>query len=153
MLVRSLYSNIKELRALPTAFSRELDTWFGSATHELDLTVDKIYVVYAIAITDGWLRYYVANDCYDPSHSLAFPYGYHARLFEVVDNRVSQCWALSTHEPASQQVSNMVVAFEEWASDPGYYERLVDGDYRERAIFDERKHFMDMEHDMATESE
>jgi hypothetical protein len=73
MLVKSLYSDIREIRSLPTPFSRELDGWFGPATHDLDLTVDKVYVVYAIEITDGWLRYFVTNDRYDPGHFVAFP--------------------------------------------------------------------------------
>jgi len=67
-------------------------------------------------------------------------------LFEVVDNRLSECWALTSPESASEQVSCLVIAFPEWANDLDYYERLVDADADAKAVFIERKRFMDEEH-------
>jgi hypothetical protein len=107
----------------------------------MQLTIGRLYVVYAVEIIDGWVRYYVADDVYP---NVSYPVGYFAAFFEIVDPRVSGCWTFKCTQPRSRS-PNTLLAFENWAQEPLFYENLVDGGAREWEIFRDRKEFMDLE--------
>jgi hypothetical protein len=120
---------------------QELKGWFGTDTHSLDLSVGALYVVYAVEITRGWVRYFVADDAFS---STLYPFGYSASFFEVVDSRVSRCWSIGCRGLDSAG-SEVVFSFKEWATEETFYERLVDRADQEQGTFRVWKEFMDLE--------
>ncbi len=63
-----------------------------------------------------------------------------APLFEVVDSRVSRYWRF---ELSPNWV--LIIAFEQWFTDPCFYDKLTDQDEVEVGIFDRVKELMDAE--------
>jgi hypothetical protein len=102
------------------------------------LTLEKAYVVYAIAIRGGQVWYYVVDD-----DDLWYPTRKAAPLFRAADARVSQYWHC-LHTPGNLD-HHVLLAFEEWASEPGYYDRLSDRAPREVQIFRDRRGQIDKE--------
>ena len=141
MLVKCVCNDIRSVGSGPD-LEKELQTWFGIGTYEMNLTVDRLYVVYAVAVQNGWLRYYVADDLYSRTE---YPFGYFAAFFDVVDTRLSRCWTIGC-QGVDTRSPEVLVTFKEWAMDPVFYERLVDGADLERSMFRNRKEFMDIEH-------
>ena len=138
MLVKCLNNDIRKVNP-NTEFGREITKWFGYNSYIMPLTVGKIYVVYALAITKRWTCYFVANDDYT-----SYPMGYFASFFKIVDKRVSQCWIVGQGEIEAES-TNMILSFDEWMSEDKFQERLLDGYDREKQIFQDRKEFMDLE--------
>ena len=102
---------------------------------ELPLTVGKEYVVYAIRAWQGVVWYYICDDNYS-----YYPIQTPAPLFEVVDSRVSKYWQFMLD-------ANGVLrfAFEQWFTDPYFYDKLTDQEEAEVEIFDKVKELMDAE--------
>lgn len=140
MLVRCISSDVRSVEP-GSELGQELKGWFGTDTHSLDLRVGALYVVYAVEIARGWIRYFVADDAFS---STFYPSGYLASFFEVVDPRVSRCWSIGCRG-LDTAGSEVVFSFEEWATDATFYERLVDRADQEQRTFRDRKEFMDLE--------
>lgn len=140
MLVRCISNDVHSVEP-NSELGQELKAWFGADTHFLDLRVGALYVVYALEVIRGWVRYFVADDVFS---STLYPSGYFASFFEMVDPRVSRCWSIRCRG-LNTAGSEVVFSFEEWAADEAFYERLVDGAEQEQRTFRARKEFMDLE--------
>ena len=140
MLVKCVCDDLRSVDPR-SELGQELGRSFGTGTHRLDLTVGSLYVVYALEIKGGWIRYFVADDMFS---STLYPVPYYATFFEVVDSRVSRCWTVGFRGVGTRSLE-VLVTFEEWSKDPVFYERLVDGSDLEQSVFRQRKEFMDIE--------
>lgn len=140
MLVQCVCNDIRHVDS-ESELGKELRGWFGADTYTMNLTMGRLYVVYAVAVHHPWLRYYVADDLYTRTE---YPFGYFAAFFKVVDRRPSRCWTLG-HQGPDGRSPEVLLACDEWATDPTFYERLVDGLGHEQHVFRERKEFMDLE--------
>jgi len=107
---------------------------------EFGLTVGVEYVVYAVALRANQIWYYVCDDA-----DLWYPFHYPAPLFEIVDSSLSRYWRYAFTPSHSDHLA--VLAFEEWASDEYYYDRLTDRLETEVALFGRMKALMDREAD------
>lgn len=102
------------------------------------LSVGKSYVVYAIGLLREQTWFYIDDDDH-----LYYPKGYPAPLFEVIDSRVSKYWHFR-YTPAHLD-HTAILAFDEWATDNYFYDRLTDGEPLECRIYAAAKQRMDSE--------
>lgn len=119
--------------ALPESYLKP--EFYYTQETDFPLTIGKEYVVYAFYTFEGNLWYYICDDSYT-----YYPMQNPAPLFEVVDSRMSQYWRL--HLSANGLLE---FAFEEWFSDPYFYDKLTDQDEAEVLIFERIKKMMDIE--------
>jgi len=145
MLVRcdqNIISKIPRFAELRT----ELDSWFSSVEDRLFLTIGKMYLVYALTFRGSIPWYFIADDTYDGKH---YPFAYPARLFSLVDNRVSRHWvfgfAFSRGDESRRATMTSLFAVEPWAKDETFFERLVDGEDDCVKRFDKYKGSLDCE--------
>jgi hypothetical protein len=109
------------------------ETWLEPAAGlradtRFPLTVGRSYVVYALALRGGQVRFFIQDD-----DELYSPMAYPALLFEVEDDRVSSWWHFRrTPENLDHDV---IFAIREWACDDYFYDRLTDGNPEELRIF------------------
>ena len=106
--------------------------------HRFPLTVGAEYVVYAVTTAPGGLWFYLADDDFT-----SYPVFRPSQLFELVDDRLSSSWRAATRGPVGE--NDWLFAFEEWAGDPSFYERLVDGEPEAVSVFFRRKEELDEE--------
>ena len=107
---------------------------------EFRLTIGREYVVYALALRASQIWYYISDDA-----DLYYPGHHPAPLFEVIDNRISNHWRYEfTQEPGYLHTVGFF-AFQEWISEPNFYDKLTDKQEREVSIFFKMKELMDME--------
>lgn len=135
MLVQCRANDIRSAES-DSCFYNTLKESFGFDTNILNLTVGAIYVVYALEVKSGRLRYYISDDVY---HATRYPGPYDAYFLEAVDRRVSRFWEVAFRD------SNLIVSFSQWAQDQHFYEKLVEGDEDARRIFEAQKGLMDTE--------
>jgi len=69
------------------------------------------------------------------------PLGIPERDYQLIDDRLSRHWHYSICVPATPEANGRptIIAFKEWADDPAFYERLVNGDPRARSVWDHRR--------------
>jgi uncharacterized protein YbaR (Trm112 family) len=108
---------------------------------EFLVTVSKEYTVYCIYISMGYIEYTICDNEHDPYYS----HGYPAFLFDVVDPRLSKWWVYSFFKE-SYDSSFVYITYPEWAQDPYYYNRLIDGDEEAMKAFKHYKQLMDLEY-------
>lgn len=111
-------------------FKLDEDILFG-------LDKNSSYVVQAIAFIDSHPFFYVFDE--DDSYPTPYP----AMLFEIIDPRLSNYWKLGYNGDGETGFS--IIAFEEWASDPVFYERLVDEWPTELEVMRSRRKLIDEE--------
>lgn len=140
MLVRCLNNKISCVDA-QSAIGQKLRQSVGTGTDSLDVTVGSSYTVYAVAIREGDLWYFIADDLYE---SLSYPLAYASVLFEQADNCVSSCWEVGVRGEDSK--SEVLITFKEWIDDVMFFENLIDGNDHEVELFQRYKTFMDVEH-------
>ena len=108
-----------------------------------DLRVGQEYTVYACKISRGYPSYFVACGR-SPG-----PWSFRPSLcFEIVDPRISRLWHFATRlyrSPAGEESFYSILAIKGWISDPRFFERLVDGEERERSIMTTAAAAMDAE--------
>ncbi len=102
---------------------------------QFSLTVGREYVVYAFREWRGTIWYYICDDNYS-----YYPMQNPAPLFEVVDDRVSKYWRFKLSANGF-----LMIAFEQWFTDPDFYDKLTDQEEAEIEIFDKVKELMDAE--------
>ena len=102
---------------------------------QFSLTVGREYVVYAFREWQGTIWYYICDDNYT-----YYPMQNPAPLFEVVDDRVSKYWRFKLSPNGF-----LMIAFEQWFTDPYFYDKLTDQEEAEVEIFDQVKELMDAE--------
>lgn len=105
----------------------------GAEPGRLQAGVD--YVVYAIQVAPDGTWFYLADAGYT-----SYPMRHPAAQLEVVDARVSRHWSYGR-----SLSGDAVFAPAEWATDPGFYEGLVDGEATAGRPFAEAKASMDLE--------
>ena len=109
---------------------------------EIDqLEVSKEYTVYGIEFRSNYPWYYLIDDWIDD-----YPTPYPADLFDISDERLSRYWRLDFEVHQDGTASSRLV-FDEWAKEPMYQERLVDGEPEEVELFMKYKQLMDEEVD------
>lgn len=95
-----------------------------------ELLVGQVYPVYAIGLwNDGGLRVYL--------HTISesdFPYPYPIEMFEITDSTFPAGWCVNFSRNESG-AGICRISFPEWASDPQFFERLVDGDHSAIEIY------------------
>lgn len=96
----------------------------GGFTREkiFDLTPGKEYVAFGITTHAGGWWYYVEDDL-----GRNYPVWRPEVLFEVVDSTVPEHW-IGHNDVDYYGQKQTTLSFPEWASDPYFYERLVDED-------------------------
>lgn len=98
------------------------------------LTVGRQYTVYAIALTREGLWFYVLDD-----DELRWPIRQPASLFELESGRFPAGWVLGRHRNANNNELYTTISFPEWATEPFYYERLLDDDPEATEVFRSRR--------------
>lgn len=115
---------------LPAALER-----FGYREDQtLPLTVGKEYTVYAIALLNDQVWYFIENDDADVLH---YPSREPAQLFSVSDGSMPGFWEFAFTPDHGDHLA--LVSFPEWTRDRFYYDRLTDGQDREVGIFNRWK--------------
>jgi hypothetical protein len=122
---------------LPTEY---LDVSLGlTKDTSFPLTIGREYVVFALTTFVGGIWYYIADDDYS-----YYPVWSPAPLFAVVDGAISPAWRAAHHRFGERMT--VVLAFDEWAHDPSYYERLTEHDEGAVATFRMYKERLEAEH-------
>lgn len=103
------------------------------------LVVGKDYVVFALAEIRNHIWYCVLEEDVD------CPYYKPASLFAIKDARVSRYWLYAQHDAKRIAGVEFELAFREWAQDPEFYTRLVDGDAAAERIFTQYRPRMELE--------
>jgi len=102
---------------------------------EFQLSVGKEYIVYALYEWEGKIWYYICDERYT-----YYPIHNPAPLFEVVDNRISKYWRFKLAPNGL-----LTLAFEQWFSDPYFYDKLTDQEEQAVLIFEQIKDLIDAE--------
>jgi hypothetical protein len=129
MRVRCVKNRIADVADQP-----ELHRYLLRSVHldgVLPVPIGGRFVVYAVEPRAGVDGYYIVTDEGDD-----YPKAYPAPFFEVEDPRRSIHFV----------TAGALTTFPEWAEDPMFYERLVDGAPREVAIFRRMRDVLDLEH-------
>ncbi|MFJ4195786.1 hypothetical protein [Pseudomonas sp. NPDC089534] len=109
---------------------------------ELDLETGKEYVVYGIEFRDNYPWLYICSEDSDE-----YPRLFSAELFEIIDPTLSSYWSLSLPDTDNRQKSKLV--FNEWATNPIFYEYLVDGNEWAASTFSKYKALINEEQQKA----
>ncbi|GAB3910619.1 hypothetical protein GCM10027612_86820 [Microbispora bryophytorum subsp. camponoti] len=126
--------------ALPASMLDE--RWGLTPRARYPLTIGKEYVVYAISVAKDVFWYYVLDDDERP-----YPIWYPGPLFEISDDAIPSRWVIG-YIPArsgTSRVGTSLISFREWAGDPLFYERLMDGDPVAAAVFQRERMLIDAE--------
>jgi len=144
MIVQCRHNQVSDVDPESAVF-QELRESVKNDTDALDLTVGNLYVVYALVVRRGFPWYFIADDLYG---RLSYPLAYAANFFDIIDNRVSRCWTIGFRQSGRRRenISELLITFKEWVDDAMFFERLIDGNDREIAIFRRYKAFMDLEY-------
>ena len=112
--------------------------WGYGENTRFHVTVGNQYRVYTVSFWDALVFYYIADDCFTE-----YPRRYPASLFKIIDNSLSKYWGIQ--EYANHKDYKLLISFNEWLTDPYYFEKLLEGDRdRVRAFYD-RKRLIDSE--------
>ena len=130
-------NNINDLRE--KGLYDRISKYFHLSDGMLNLTLNAQYTVYGVLFRENAPWYYLCND-YDDEYPRPFP----AELFQVVEPQFSSSWVLSTHNTRKGDVCCSLV-FDEWADDPGFYERLIEGEPQAIALFQKYRKLIDNE--------
>lgn len=107
---------------------------------ELNLDIEKEYTVYGIIFRDNSPWFYICRpEIYE------YPVPSAAEFFDVIDDRLSSHWKLSSVDVGGKEMYSALV-FDEWARDRSYYERLLDGEPQAVALFAKYRKIMDEEY-------
>lgn len=137
MKIKCKHNNIHAIK--DPAILNRIKRYILYSDGQLNLEIDKEYVVYGIVFRDNSPWYYICLDLDDES-----PTAYPSELFTVIDGRLSAYWTLSVIIHPNGDVMSSVV-FEEWCNDTFFYERLVDGDPKAIAVFEKYRELINNE--------
>ena len=126
--------------ALPPEFLCPRDGYTSDT--EFGLTVGQEYTVYAMTPIYGHVWYYVLQD-----HDFDYPTCCPCPLFSIVDGRPSRYWQFNyiRDKRSYGEVHVEIWAFPEWARSQLFYEKLLDGNPEEVAVFATYRRLMDEE--------
>lgn len=103
-----------------------------TAETEFAVTPGRDYPVFCITVFLGTTWYYVLND-----DGQDYPVWAPAALFDIVDGNIPNSWMVGYFRFPERQYP--LISFPEWATDPGFYERLVDDQPEAVRIFAMRR--------------
>lgn len=111
-----------------------------------DLTIDKVYIVYAIFIMKGVKWYLICSDKYN-GININYPEFFPSSLFDIVNHMPSQYWISKEMKDDYSNNKNLVIniGFPSILKEEFFYGNLVEGYNREVSIFNEYKNLIDME--------
>jgi hypothetical protein len=141
MKVRCIRNRIAELP------NENIRNWVKERYHRYDenhpIIFNKMeeYVVYGIVFRDSHPFYLLCDE-----KDSEYPVPYYAGFFEVIDNVLSQFWILY-YETNDDGEGGINLLHKDWASDPMFYENLIDGNEAEVKLFQKYKKEMDDEAD------
>ncbi|MDQ0992555.1 hypothetical protein QFZ74_003783 [Streptomyces sp. V3I7] len=106
--------------------------WGLTRDASFPLAIGKEYVVYAITVVKDAFWYYLLDE-----HDLPYPVWYPSPLFQVSDGSIPAHWVVNyvSNEASSDRTGASLITFKEWANDPFFYERLVEGEAGAVAAF------------------
>lgn len=110
-----------------------LDSKWGLTREKVfPLSVGKEYTVHAITALKEAFWYYLLDE-----RDLPYPVWYPSPLFRVSDGSLPAHWVVNYTANAMTQdrVGSSLITFKEWANDPSFYERLVEGEPGTVAVF------------------
>ena len=118
---------------IPEIHDEKIVQWAKKS--ELEITIGKVYVVFAITKFFDIFFYYILGD-----ERNIFPLAFPAELFEIIDNRISKYWDfdLPRVESLSQIKieNNDIISFKEWSVEKdSFYEKILEEHVREMEIF------------------
>lgn len=103
-----------------------------SDNDDLGIDIGKEYVVYGVVFWDNSPWFYICEDEED-----TYPTPFPAEFFDIKNNRFPADWQLSFR--CTDGIPESELVFSEWASDPMFYEKLVDGCEKELVVFSKYK--------------
>jgi hypothetical protein len=106
-----------------------------------DLTAERDYVVYGIAVRAGQIWYYLCGDAH-PDYPVIYP----APLFAVTRNELSRYWVYG-YTPERRD-HTALLSFAPWVTDARFYDRLTDLEEEELSTFRRYRRLMDSEQTM-----
>ena len=98
---------------------------------QIGLQIGKSYHVFGISFSDSIPRYLVCDE-----ESANYPTPFHAIFFELVDGTLDKDWWF-THDCTN--LGGYALLPQQWANDPGFLEKLVDGEAEARSVFEKLK--------------
>lgn len=105
---------------------------------EFPLTLEREYVVLAIALRQHQVWYFLSDD-----DDLYYPAATPAPLFQVCDDRLSKYWRYAFTPDHGDHIA--LFAFPAWVADEYFYDRLTDGKEPEVLVYREMKLLMESE--------
>ena len=145
MLIQCVTNNTNQVSSqLP--LDQELRQSKDASTGLRDISIGTLYTVYAVHISvNNRTSYFITDNNYG---ALWYPISYESFFFDVIDDRVSSCWALGLQGNNSKlkKGSEVLITFKEWVNEEMFFEDLVDGSTREIEVFKQYKAFMDIEY-------
>ena len=144
MLIRCVINKTNQVSSQSRVDS-QLRQSVDASTGLLDISIGKLYAVYAVHISvNSRTSYFIADDNYG---TLWYPLSYPSCFFDIIDGRISSCWNLGFQRSSSKSKTGReaLISFKEWVVGETFFEDLVDGSAREVGLFKQYKAFMDME--------
>jgi hypothetical protein len=116
-----------------------LKKYLSKPDGEIDLDIGREYKVYGVVFWDNCPWYYIFPEDYDE-----YPKPFSAEFFDMVDDKLSPHWKLSSFSQGEYESSTSLV-FDEWAKDPSFYESLIEGDSEAVYTFTRYRNMIDKE--------
>jgi hypothetical protein len=141
MKVRCIRNRIEELP------NENIRNWLKKSHLRLDedcpIEFNKMqeYVVYGIVFCDSHPFYFLCDE-----KDAEYPTPNYAGFFDVLDDRISKFWRLDYKSNDNGDAWTFLI-HKDWASDPMFYENLIDGNETEVKLFQKYKKEMDDEAD------
>jgi len=104
---------------------------------DVDLEIEREYIVYGIVFWDNSPWYYLCIEDYDQ-----YPKPFPSEFFDVTDGRLSSYWVL--HVENEEEILSSIV-FREWANTACFYELLLEGDEFAIENFNNYRELIDIE--------
>jgi hypothetical protein len=105
---------------------------------EENISVGSLYIVYGVAFRGEFPWYLICE--YEGDD---YPRPHFSRLFEIVDDRIPPGWSFRLDVVNVGQAAVLPV---QWARDPSFFEKLVDGNPDALSFFKSLKSDMDKWH-------
>ncbi|MFV0477644.1 MAG: hypothetical protein ACK5ME_07415 [Parahaliea sp.] len=118
---------------------KRLKKYISMPDGEIDLDLGREYTVYGVVFWDNSPWYYLCSEDYDE-----YPKPFAAEFFNISDERLSSYWKLSVVDQGEGKILSSFV-FDEWAKDPSFYERLIEGDSEAVGLFGKYRQLMSQE--------
>lgn len=116
-----------------------LKKYISKPDGNIDLDIGREYKVYGVVFWDNCPWFYLCPADYDQ-----YPKPFSLEFFDVVDDTLSPLWRLSSFSQGEYETATSLV-FDEWAKDPGFYEKLIGGDSEAVDIFAKYRKIIDQE--------